>query len=66
MGKAKIRKKLLGIQKQRVKHIDKFREAFEREDEGSMNYMGRELTDFSKIEDRLARKLLPKKGRKRK
>lgn len=65
MEKAKIRKKLSGIEKQRKKHIDKFREAFERGDEGAMNYMARELSDFSKIADKLSKKLLPKKQKKK-
>jgi len=62
MGKAKIRKKLVGIQKQTKKHIDKFREALDRGDEGAMNYMARELKDFSKIADKLKKKINRKKS----
>ncbi len=39
MGKAKIRKKIEGYEKQLQKHIAKFNEAKERDDVGSMNYM---------------------------
>jgi len=61
MGKAKIRKKIKGMLKQRIKHIDKFAEAKERDDTGAMNYMGREITVQSKIIDKLKSRLLPKK-----
>jgi len=64
MGKAKLKKKLLGIQKQRKKHIDKFREAFDRGDERAMNYMAREIKDYSEISDKFSRRLLPKSKKK--
>lgn len=48
MGKAKIRKKLKGYEKQLKKHIGKFKEAETRGDVGSMNYMAREISDYLK------------------
>ena len=50
MGKAKVRKKISGYEKQLEKHIEKFKEAEERGDVGAMNYFGRELQDFLKQE----------------
>jgi len=64
MGKAKIRKKIEGYEKQLKKHIEKFKEAEERDDIGSMNYMAREMTDYLKRMDILKSRLLPKKKRK--
>lgn len=61
MGKAKLRKKIKGIEKQMKLHTDKIREAFDRDDEGAINYMGRELEDYFKIKEKLTKKLLPKK-----
>ena len=61
MGKAKIKKKLKGIEKQMRLHTDKIGEAFKRDDEGAINYMGREIKDFFRIKEKLAKKLLPKK-----
>lgn len=49
MGKASIRKKIEGYEKQLRKHIEKFKEAESRGDIGSMNYMARELSDFLRI-----------------
>ena len=46
MGKAKIKKKLEGYEKQLKKHICKFKEAELRGDIGSMNYMARELGGY--------------------
>lgn len=43
MGKAKVRKKIEGYEKQLKKHIAKFKEAESKGDIGSMNYMAREL-----------------------
>ena len=63
MGKAKIRKKIKGIEKQTRLHADKMKEAFERDDEGAINYMGREIKDFLKIKEKLTKKILPKKKR---
>ena len=65
MGKAKVRKKLEGYKRQLEKHIDKFREAEERGDVGSMNYMAREMNDFMKRMDVMENRLLPKKKRKK-
>lgn len=48
MGKAKIRKKLEGYEKQLKKHINKFKEAQERGSIESMNYMAREMSDYLK------------------
>jgi peptidoglycan hydrolase CwlO-like protein len=60
MGKANIRKKIEGYDKQLKKHIDKFKEAEERGDVGSMNYMGREITDYVKQIDKLKKRMMPK------
>ena len=59
MGKAKIRKKVKGYEKQLKKHINKFKEAEARGDIGSMNYMARELTDYLKRREILKKRLLP-------
>ncbi len=64
MGKAKVRKKLSGYEKQLKKHMGKFKEAELREDVGSMNYMAREMTDYLKRMDNLKIRLLPKKQKK--
>jgi len=48
VGKAKIRKKLEGYEKQLKKHINKFKEAQERGSIESMNYMAREMSDYLK------------------
>ena len=61
MGKAKIRKKIKGIEKQMRLHADKIGEAFDRDDEGAINYMGREIKDYFTIKEKLTKKLLPKK-----
>ena len=61
MGKAKIRKKLEGYKKQLIKHISKFREAEERGDAGSMNYMAREMKDYMKRMDLLKSRMKPRK-----
>jgi len=65
MGKAKVRKKIEGYEKQLKIHIDKFNEAKERGDIGSMNYFGRELKDFMKRKDILEKRALPKRKRKK-
>tara|TARA_Y100000310_G_C20681539_1_gene816245 strand:- start:2375 stop:2596 length:222 start_codon:yes stop_codon:yes gene_type:complete len=65
MGKANIRKKIDGYEKQIAKHIDKFKEAKDRGDVGSMNYMARELRDFMKRKDTLQSRLLPKQKQKK-
>ena len=66
MGKAKIKKRLSGYEKQLKKHIKKFKEAELREDVGSMNYMAREMTDYLKRMDTLKIRLLPKGQKKKK
>ena len=60
MGKAKIRKKLGGYEKQLRKHIDKFKEAEERGDIGSMNYMAREMNDYLKKMDMFKKRMKKK------
>ena len=60
MGKAKIRKKVEGYEKQLKKHIKKFKEAESRGDAGSMNYMAREMSDYLKRMTKLKSRLLPK------
>ena len=65
MGKASVRKKVEGYKKQLKKHIEKFKEAEDRGDIGSMNYMARELSDFMKRKKILEKRLLPKKIRKK-
>ena len=64
MGKARLRKKLQGYEKQLIKHINKFKEAEDRQDAGSMNYMAREMNDFIKRMHVLKRRLKPKGKRK--
>ncbi|MDP7180809.1 MAG: hypothetical protein QF824_06080 [Candidatus Woesearchaeota archaeon] len=64
MGKAKVRKKISGYEKQLEKHIEKFKEAEERGDVGAMNYFGRELQDFLKHKEKLKGQLDPKKRKK--
>ncbi len=64
MGKAKLRKKLEGYEKQLKKHIVKFKKAEERGASESMNYMAREMSDYLKRTDILKKKLLPKKKKK--
>jgi len=66
MGKAKLRKKVKGYEKQLKKHIGKFKEAELRDDTGSMNYMAREMKDYMKRMEFLKKRLLPKKAIKRK
>ena len=66
MGKAKIRKKLEGYEKQLKKHISKFKEAEKRGDVGSMNYMAREMSDYLKRITKLKSGLLPLKSKKKK
>ena len=66
MGKSKIRKKLKGYEKQLIRHIGKFKEAQQRGDIGSMNYMAREMQDFLKRKEILEKKVLPKKVKKKK
>jgi len=63
MGKAKVRKKLNGYEKQLKKHINKFKEAELRGDVGSMNYMAREMRDYMKRMDFLKKRLA--KGKKK-
>lgn len=63
MGKAKIRKKLEGYEKQLKKHIAKFKEAEERGASESMDYMAREMSDYLKRMDTLKKRLSPKKKR---
>ena len=65
MGKAKIRKKVEGYEKQLKKHIGKFKEAELRGDVGSMNYMAREMNDYLKRMAELKSRLLPKKKNKK-
>ena len=60
MGKAKIRKKQEGLLKQVKKHINKFNEAKQRDDVGSMEYMARELSDYLKQMDKLGVRILPR------
>ncbi|MFH1510396.1 MAG: hypothetical protein ABIF10_01790 [Candidatus Woesearchaeota archaeon] len=64
MGKAKLKKKILGLQKQTKKHLAKFREAYDRGSKESMEYMARELADYLRQRDKLMKLLLPKKRRK--
>ena len=66
MGKAKIKKKLEGYEKQLAKHIAKFKEAESRGAVESMNYMAREMSDYLKRMEMLKSRLSPKKGRKKK
>lgn len=61
MGKAKIRKKLKGYEKQLRKHMTKFEEAKSRDAVGSMNYMAREMSDYLKKMDKFKKRVLPKK-----
>ena len=63
MGKAKVRKKLNGYEKQLKKHINKFKEAELRGDVGSMNYMAGEMKDYMKRMDFLKKRLA--KGKKK-
>jgi len=63
MGKAKVRKKINGYEKQLKKHINKFKEAELRGDVGSMNYMAREMRDYMKRMDFLKKRLA--KGKKK-
>jgi len=63
MGKAKVRKRKDSLIEQTRKHLDKFKEAKERGDIGSMEYMARELTDYLKQIDKHKKKLLPRKKR---
>ena len=65
MGKAKIRKKLEGYEKQLKKHIGKFKEAQERDDVGSMDYMAREMRDYLRKMEVFKKRLLPKKPQKK-
>jgi len=65
MGKAKIKKKLEGHKKQLVKHMDKFEEAKERGAIESMNYMAKEMFNYLKTMDKLKKRILPKKKRKK-
>ena len=44
--------------------LKKFKEAEDREDEGSMNYMAREMSDYMKRMDTFKSGLKPKKKRK--
>jgi len=64
MGKAKLKKKIDGYQKQLEKHIDKFSEAEERGDVGSMNYMAREMNSFLERMEILKKRAAPKNKRK--
>lgn len=63
MGKARLRKKIAGLQKQMKKHLRKFREAFDRGSGESMEYIGREVTDYLRQRDKLKKRMLPKKKR---
>ena len=65
MGKARIKKKLEGYEKQLKKHIRKFKEAKDRGAIESMNYMAREMSDYLRRMDIFKKRLLPKKSRKR-
>ncbi|MBI2139249.1 hypothetical protein HYU13_06680 [Candidatus Woesearchaeota archaeon] len=65
MGKAKIKKKIAGYEKQLAKHIEKFKEAMARDSPGSMNYMAREMRDFLRRKKELEVRLLPKGLRKK-
>ena len=64
MGKAKVRKKLEGYEKQLRKHIGKFKEAESRGDIGSMDYMAKEIDNFIKRMSKLNLRLLPKASKK--
>lgn len=64
MGKAKVKKKIEGYKKQLKKHIDKFSEAEERGDVGSMNYMAREMRSFLERIETLKKRAAPKSKRK--
>ena len=66
MGKAKVRKKLGGYEKQLRKHIGKFKEAESRGDIGSMNYMAKEMDNYIKRMSKLNLRLLPKSPKKKK
>ena len=65
MGKARLRKKLSGYQKQLRKHIAKFKEAEARGAIESMDYMAKEMASFLKRKDALEYRTLPKQTRKR-
>jgi len=64
MDKAKVRKKIEGYEKQLKRHMAKFKEAEERGDVGSMNYMAREMRDYIGRMDVLKEMAMPKKKRK--
>ena len=65
MGKARIKKKLKGYEKQLKKHISKFKEAKDRGAIESMNYVAREMSDYLRRMRIFKKRLLPKKSRKR-
>lgn len=66
MGKTRERKKIEGYKKQIEKHIEKFNEAKEREDEGSMNYMAKELRSMLEEMEKHKIRSLPRKERLKK
>lgn len=66
MGKAKIRKKIVGYEKQLKKHMEKFKEAEARGAVESMSYMADEMEEFFRRRDVLKSRLLPKKHCKKK
>lgn len=65
MGKAKIRKKLKGYEKQLKKHIKKFKEAEAKGAIESMNYMAREMNDYLKRMNILKSRAMKKKSKKK-
>jgi|TARA_B100001964_G_C13963683_1_gene478814 hypothetical protein len=63
MGKKKYKKGIDSLDGELTKHIDKFKEAMDRDDEGAMSYMAREMDALIEEKKKREIKLLPRDKR---
>jgi hypothetical protein len=65
MGKAKVKKKIKGFEKQFEVHQNKLSQATKKGNVGLIRYYEKELENFQKNIDKLIKRKLPKKKRKK-